>query len=93
MKDFNRDAFNPKELVSSFEKEYPNKHKIKNALENLFNPNWESDAYARYTVSENAKHRGCLDFNDKKYGLIVMDIYSDDTIGGIEFVDNIKIVY
>jgi len=96
MTDFS-EGFDPCSLIEDAKTQAPECTWLPDALKNAGPGFWKSRAYVYYVSSKNAnqpgaewQHEKCIMLHSKTLGTIVIDVLTDNRLGGIEFVDKIE---
>lgn len=85
------------ELAKLLKKQEPNRSEIIPAVQKINYENWQSKAYVHFVNPENANQPNSLwQFKENIilesdiFGALVLDILTENRIGGIEFLARIK---
>lgn len=87
-----------KEIIELVKEQYPTETGIIEGLKNAPEGKWTSNAYYQFVDSSNANAPGAdwqfdenIVLEKKGKGDIVLDLLKDGRVGGIEFLDHIRL--
>ena len=85
------------ELLNLLKSEIPNQKELISFVEKIKVENWKSRAYVYFINPQNPNQPNSdwqfeenLILESKKYGTLILDILTDNRIGGVEFYNNLK---
>ena len=88
--------FKPSMLIATVQKQFPEYPWLPEALEKCGIGEWESPAYVGYISRQNPNQPGSVwqfatsvILDHESLGMVILDILTDNRLGGIEFVDQI----
>ena len=85
------------ELTTLLKNEIPNRIELIKFIEKIQTGDWESKAYIHFVKPENPNQLNSewqfqenLILESKIYGTLILDILTENRIGGIEFLNRVK---
>lgn len=85
------------ELINLLTNEIPNRIELINFTENITIGKWESKAYVHFVNPENPNQPNSewqfkenIILESKIYGTLILDILSENRIGGVEFLNKLN---